>query len=61
MASTDKTKLYGFQKGSGINAASGTTAGTSLPSVTLRGKWSQGTVFHIYLQFASAGKFNTNK
>ena len=60
-ASTDKTKPHGFRKGSGTHATSGTTAGPSLPSVALRGEWSQGTVFNIYLQFASAGKFNTNK
>ena len=60
-ASTDKTKPHSFEKGSGTHAINGTTAGPALPSVALRGKWSQGTVFNIYLQFASAGKLNTNK
>ena len=60
-ASNDKTKPHGFQKGSGTHATSGTKAGPSLPSVALRGKWSQGTVFNFYLQFVSAGKFKTNK
>ena len=60
-ASTDKTKPQRFQKGPGTHATSGTTAGPSSPSVALRDKWSQGTVFNIYLQFASAGKFNANK
>ena len=60
-ASTHKTKPHGFQKDSGTHATSGTTADPSLPSIALRGKWSQGTVFNIYLQFESADNFNTNK
>ena len=57
--STDKTKPHGFQKGSSMHTTRGTTASPSLPSVALRDKWSQGTVFNIYLQLVSAGKFNT--
>ena len=59
--SNDKTKPRGFYKGSGMHATSGTTAGHSLSSVALRGQWSQGTRFNIFLQFVSAGKFKTNK
>ena len=59
-SSHERTKPHGFCKGSGTHATSGTTAGPSLPSVALRGEWSQGTVFNIYLQFASAGKLNLN-
>ena len=56
-ASVLKTNPHGFCKGSGTDATSGTTATPSLPSVALRGEWSQGTVFNIYLQFAAAGQY----
>ena len=51
----ERTKPYGFRKGSRTSACSASTAAPSLQSVANRGEWSQGTVFNVYLQFAAAG------
>ena len=60
-ALNEKTKPHNFRKGTETHATSGTTAGLSLSSVPLHGEWSPGIIFNIYIQFASAGKFKSNK
>ena len=51
----ERVHPHGYRKGAGTDSTAGSTAPPPLPSVAMRGEWSQGTVFNIYFQFAATG------
>ena len=51
----EHANVHGIRKGSGTDAASGTTCPPSIASIANRGDWSIGSILDIYLHFCEPG------